>query len=85
MKKLPEAGEEAGAVGPDLAVLLAQTELHREPVDGGELLDFLVRGAEAGEADLLTELGEPRVSKQRGVTDELMENVPETRILIQDI
>ena len=85
MKKLPEAGEEAGAVGSDLAVLLAQTELHREPVDCGELLDFLVRGSEAGEADLLTELGEPRVSKQRGVTDELMENVPETRKLREDI
>ena len=78
MKQLPEAGQEAGAVGPDLAVLLAKTELHCEPVDRCELLNLLVRGSEAGEADLLTELGEPRVSKQGGVTDEFMENIPDT-------
>lgn len=78
MQQLPEAGEEAGPVGPDLPVLLAQPELHGEPVDRGELLDLLICGAEAGQTDLLTELRKARVSKQWRVSNELMENVPET-------
>ena len=77
MQQLPEAGEEAGPVCPDLSVLLAQPELHGEPVDRGQLLDLLVCGSEAGQTDLLTELGKAGVSKQRGVANELMENVPE--------
>ena len=78
VKQLSEAGEQPGPVGPDLAILLTQPELHSEPVDRCQLLYLLVCGAEAGQAYLLTELGKPRISKQWGVPDELMENVPET-------
>ena len=78
VEQLPEAGEQPGPVGPDLAILLAQPELHGEPVDCGQLLDLLVRGAEAGQTYLLTELGKPRVSKQWCMPDELMEYVPVT-------
>ena len=45
------------------------------PVAGGELLDELVRGPEAGEADLLAELGEGGVREQRHVAQQLVAHV----------
>ena len=78
VEQLPEAGEELGPLSPDLTVLLTQPELYREPINSGQLLDLFIRGPEAGQTYLLAELGEPRISKQGGVTDELVEDVPVT-------
>ena len=45
------------------------------PVAGGELLDELVRGPEAGQADLLAELGEGGVREQGHVPQQLVAHV----------
>lgn len=71
-------GQQAGAVGLHLAVLLAEPELDGEPVDGGQLLDLLVGGTEGGETDLLGELGEAGVRQQWHVTEQLVDAVTAT-------
>ena len=49
------------------------------PVAGGELLDELVRGPEAGQPNLLAELGEGGVREQRHVAQQLVAHVLGTR------
>ena len=48
--QLPEGGEQAGTEGLQLALLPGDAELDGEPVAGGELLDVVVAGAQAGQA-----------------------------------
>jgi len=67
--------EQTGAVGFDLRPFLAEAELHREPVDGRQLLDLLVRGAEGCQTDLLRELGEARIGQERHVAQEFVNAV----------
>ena len=73
--QLPEGGQEPGPVSLELPVLPRDAELDGEPVAGGQLLNVVIRGAERGQADLLTELGEGGVSEQRHVTQELVTDV----------
>ena len=56
-------------------ILLAQSKLHSEPVDGGQLLNLLVSSSQTGQTYLLTKLGKPRVGKQRSVTNQLMQHI----------
>ena len=52
------------------------------PVAGGELLDELVRGPEAGQPYLLTELGEGGVREQGHVPQQLVAHVLGTRHVV---
>ena len=73
--QLPEGGEEPGPVGLELPVLARDPELYGEPVAGGQLLDVVVAGAQAGQANLLAELGKGGVSKERDVAEQFVTNV----------
>ena len=73
--QLSERGQEPGPVSLELPVLSRDAELDGEPVAGGQLLNVVIGGAERGQADLLTELGEGGVSEQRHVTQELVTDV----------
>lgn len=75
------AGEQAGAKGLHAAALLAQAKLDREPVAGGQLLDVLVRGAQTGQADLLTEARKGRIGKERRMAHQLVADVRLGRVL----
>ena len=73
--QLPEGGEQAGTEGLQLALLPGDAELDGEPVAGGELLDVVIAGAQAGQANLLAELGEGGVSKEGDVAQQLVADV----------
>ena len=73
--QLPKGGQEPGPVGLELPVLSRDSELDSEPVAGSQLLNVVIRGAERGQADLLTELGKGGVSKQGHVTKELVTDI----------
>ena len=73
--QLPEGGQEPGPVGLKLPVLPRDAELDGEPVAGGQLLYVVIRGAERGQTDLLTELGKGGVSEQGHVTQELVTDI----------
>ena len=73
--QLPEGGEQAGPVGLQFSLLPGDPELDGEPVAGGQLLDVVVAGAQAGQANLLAELGKGGVSEERDVAEELVTDV----------
>ena len=75
VQELTVSREQTGTVGFGLVTLLAQTELDGEPVDGRELLDLLVAGAERSQTDLLRELGKVWIGQQGYVTEELVDRV----------
>ena len=58
-----------------MPVLSGDAELDGEPVAGGQLLDVVVAGAQAGQANLLAELGKGGVSEERDVAEELVTDV----------
>ena len=58
-----------------MPVLSGDAELDGEPVAGGQLLDVVVAGAQAGQANLLAELGKGGVSKERDVAEEFVTDV----------
>lgn len=73
--QFPKAREKTGAERLYFAFLLAKAKLNGEPIAGGQLFNILVRGAQAGEANLLGEAGKAWVSKQRRMAKELVANV----------
>ena len=73
--QLPEGREQAGTVGLQLPLLSGDAKLNGEPVAGGELLDVVIAGAQAGQANLLAELGKGGVSKERDVAEEFVTDV----------
>ena len=73
--QLPEGREQAGTVGLQFSLLPGDPELDGEPVAGGQLLDVVVAGAQAGQANLLAELGKGWVSKERDVAEQFMTDV----------
>ena len=73
--QLPEGREQAGTVGLQLPLLSGDAKLNGEPVAGGELLDVVIAGAQAGQTNLLAELGKGGVSKERDVAEEFVTDV----------
>ena len=73
--QLPEGREQAGTIGLQLPLLSGDTKLNGEPVAGGELLDVVIAGAQAGQTNLLAELGKGGVSKERDVAEQFVTNV----------
>ena len=73
--QLPEGGEQAGTEGLQFSLLPGDPKLDGEPVAGGQLLDVVIAGAQAGQANLLAELGKRWVSKERDVAEQFMTDV----------
>ena len=69
-----------GAVCLDGAALPAQAKLDREPVAGGQLANVLLGGAQRRQPDLLRELGERAVGKERRVAQQLVARVRFRRV-----
>ena len=73
--QLSEGREQSCTISLQFSLLPRDPELDGEPVAGGQLLDEVVTGAQAGQSYLLTELSEGGVSKERDVSEELMTDV----------
>lgn len=79
VQQLAVGRQQASTVSLDLGTLLAKTEFDGEPIDGRQLLDFLIRGTERRQTNLLRELSKARIGQKRHVTQELVDAVSASR------
>lgn len=73
--QLGDRRQQAGAVDFELVALLAEAKLDGEEVAGGQLVHFLLAGAQRGQSELLRELGKVAVGQQRAVAQNLVATV----------
>lgn len=75
MLQLPKATRNARTIPLDLPLLPARPELQSVPVQGSQLGDLLVCGAEREQPDLVGEVGDLLVGEHGHVADDLVDDV----------
>ena len=76
ISKLTQAAHHSSSISFLFALgVQAKTELNCEPVNCRQPLQLDLAAAERGQSNFLTKLGELGVSKHRGVTDQLVDDV----------